>query len=74
MTMMGTVCLGLMWLRMVRASSAAVVEGGEDAAFHEHKLITARFFAERILPDTASLRQKIEAGADSIMALPADAF
>jgi alkylation response protein AidB-like acyl-CoA dehydrogenase len=74
MTMMGTVCLGLMWLRMVRASSAALVEGGEDAAFHEHKLITARFFAERILPDTASLRQKIEAGAESIMALPADAF
>jgi hypothetical protein len=50
------------------------LEGGEDAAFHEHKLITARFFAERIMPDTASLRRKIEAGAESIMALPADAF
>jgi hypothetical protein len=30
--------------------------------FHEHKLITARFFAERIMPDTASLLQKIDAG------------
>jgi alkylation response protein AidB-like acyl-CoA dehydrogenase len=74
MTLMGTVCLGLMWLRMVRASSAALGQGAEDRSFHENKLITARFFAERIMPDTASLRRKIEAGADSIMALPAEAF
>jgi hypothetical protein len=58
----------------VRASSAALGEGGEEQAFHQSKLITARFFAERIMPDTSSLRLKIEAGADSIMALPADAF
>jgi hypothetical protein len=74
MTMAGTVALGLMWLRMVRASSAALAEGSEHRAFHENKLITARFYAERIMPDTASLRRKIEAGAESLMALPAEAF
>jgi alkylation response protein AidB-like acyl-CoA dehydrogenase len=75
MTLLGTVCLGLMWLRMARASTEAVADGrGEDAAFHEAKLVTARFFAERIMPDTGALRRKIEAGAGSLMALPVEAF
>jgi alkylation response protein AidB-like acyl-CoA dehydrogenase len=74
MTLMGTVCLGLMWLRMAKASAAALADGAEDGDFHRNKLVTARFYAERILPDTGALRRKIEAGADSIMALPAEAF
>jgi alkylation response protein AidB-like acyl-CoA dehydrogenase len=74
MTMMGVICLGLMWLRMARASSAALAEGDEDKAFHEAKLITARFFAERVMPETGALRRKLEAGAESLMALPAEAF
>jgi alkylation response protein AidB-like acyl-CoA dehydrogenase len=74
MTMMGVVCLGLMWLRMAKASKAALAEGAEDKAFHEAKLVTARFFAERVLTETGSLRRKIEAGSESLMALPAEAF
>jgi alkylation response protein AidB-like acyl-CoA dehydrogenase len=74
MTLMGHVCIGLMWLRMAKASTAALAAGGEDKAFHEAKLITARFFAERVLPETGALRRKLEAGAESLMALPAEAF
>jgi alkylation response protein AidB-like acyl-CoA dehydrogenase len=74
MTLMGTVCLGLMWLRMVRASASALANGAEDRAFHEAKLVTARFFAERVMPETNALRRKIEAGAESLMALPVEAF
>ncbi|HEX8579682.1 MAG TPA: acyl-CoA dehydrogenase C-terminal domain-containing protein [Allosphingosinicella sp.] len=74
MTLMGHVGLGLMWLRMVQASTKALREGTEDTAFHEAKLVTARFFAERVLPETGSLRRKLEAGADTLMALPAEAF
>jgi hypothetical protein len=74
MTLMGTVCLGLMWLRMARASAAALGAGGEDEAFHQAKLVTARFFAERVMPETNALRRKIEAGADTLMALPVEAF
>jgi hypothetical protein len=73
MTLLGTVCLGLMWLRMAKASAAASASD-DDASFHQTKLVTARFYAERILPDTGALRRKIEAGAESIMALPAEAF
>ncbi|MEA3010584.1 MAG: 3-(methylsulfanyl)propanoyl-CoA dehydrogenase [Sphingomonadales bacterium] len=74
MTLTGIVCLGLMWLRMAKASSAALANGGGDKAFHEAKLVTARFFAQRMMPETGSLRRQIEAGSDTLMALPAEAF
>ena len=74
MNLMGLVTLGLMWLRMAKASSEALANGGEDKAFHEAKLVTARFYAERILPQAGAERRKIEAGAESLMALPAEAF
>ena len=74
MTLMGHVGIGLMWLRMAQASTKALRDGSDDRAFHEAKLVTARFFAERVLPETGALRRKLEAGAESLMALPAEAF
>jgi 3-(methylsulfanyl)propanoyl-CoA dehydrogenase len=74
MTLTGIVSLGLMWLRMAKASRAALADGAEDEAFHDAKLVTARFFAERVMPETGSLRRQIEAGSDTLMALPAEAF
>ena len=74
MTLMGHVSMGLMWLRMARASRAALAAGSGDEDFHRSKLATARFFAERMMPETQSLRRQVEAGAESLMAVPADAF
>jgi alkylation response protein AidB-like acyl-CoA dehydrogenase len=74
MNLMGVVCLGLMWLRMAKASQAALANGTENETFHRNKLATARFYAERILPESNSHRRKLESGADSLMALPAEAF
>ena len=74
MHLMGIVSVGLMWLRMASAAQAALNSGTDDKTFMEAKLVTARFYAERILPDSGALRRKIEAGAEAIMALPAEAF
>jgi hypothetical protein len=74
MDLMGLVSLGWMWLRMAAASEAALKEGSSDAAFHDAKLATARFYAERELPLSTALRHKIEAGAESVMKIPAEAF
>jgi hypothetical protein len=74
MHLMGIVSFGLMWLRMAKASRELLNNGAEDRAFHEAKLITARFFAERIMPEAGALRRKIEAGAETVMALPVEAF
>ncbi|HEU4819720.1 MAG TPA: acyl-CoA dehydrogenase C-terminal domain-containing protein [Qipengyuania sp.] len=74
MTLMGVVTLGLMWLKMARVAQAKLAAGGEEEAFYEAKLVTARYFAERYLPDVGALRRKLEAGADAMMALDDDAF
>ncbi|HKR23919.1 MAG TPA: acyl-CoA dehydrogenase C-terminal domain-containing protein [Allosphingosinicella sp.] len=74
MNLMGVVCLGLMWLRMAKASAAALAAGAGNEDFHRHKLATARFYADRIMPESNAHRRKIESGADSLMALPAEAF
>ena len=74
MQCMGVVALGWMWLKMLRVSSAALATGEGDKAFHEAKQITARFYAERILPEAGAARRKIEGGAESIMAMPAESF
>jgi hypothetical protein len=71
---MGLVAVGLMWLRMASAATALLDAGEGDATFLNAKLVTARFFAERLLPDAGALRRKMEGGADSLMALEPEAF
>jgi alkylation response protein AidB-like acyl-CoA dehydrogenase len=76
MELMGLVTLGWMWLKMAGAAAAAIGDGGgkEGQSFYQAKLTTARFYAERELPLTTALRCKIEAGAETLMAIPAEAF
>ncbi len=72
--LMSIVVLGLMWLRIADAALQQLEQGNEDRQWLEAKLTTARFFAERIMPDAGALRRKIAGGAEAIMAIPADAF
>ncbi|MBR0551810.1 acyl-CoA dehydrogenase C-terminal domain-containing protein [Stakelama marina] len=69
MHLLGIVATGLMWLRMAKAAADALAAGEGDKDFLEAKLVTARFFAERIMPDAGALRRKIEGGSESLMAL-----
>jgi len=74
MQLMGLVSLGWMWLKMAGVSATLKDQTGEDKAFHEAKLLTASFFADRELVAAGALRRKVEAGASSVMALPVEAF
>ena len=48
---------------------------GQDAdGFYAAKLVTVRFFYDRILPQVAGLFQAIKAGKRSMMELPEEAF
>ena len=69
MQLLGTLAIGWMWLRM-----AQVAEGRESDPFYAAKLVSARYYAERWLPDCASLTRKIEAGAEAMMALAPETF
>ena len=74
MHLTGYVAVGLMWLRMAAAAARLLNAGEGDAAFLEAKLVTARFYAERMLPMTGALRRQIEGGADAVMALAPEMF
>ncbi|HEY8591615.1 MAG TPA: acyl-CoA dehydrogenase C-terminal domain-containing protein [Sphingomicrobium sp.] len=74
MELMGLVSFGWMWLKMAAASQKAIDAGEGDQSFNDAKLATARFFAERELPESTGLRRKIEAGAEALMRMPAEAF
>ncbi|MCY7281664.1 MAG: acyl-CoA dehydrogenase C-terminal domain-containing protein [Sphingomonas bacterium] len=74
MQLMGLTSLGWMWLKMAGVSDRLKDQAGEDRSFHETKIITARYFAQRELVAASTLRKKVEAGAESVMALPVEAF
>jgi len=75
MHLFGLVALGYMWARMARAAQEKLAAGGAGAAARmQAKLVTGRFFAERMLPETATHLARIQAGAASTMDLPAEAF
>ncbi len=60
--------------QLARALMAAEDALATDKDFMSAKIATARFYAEHILPRTGALRAAIVDGADSVTALPLDAF
>jgi hypothetical protein len=74
MTMMGHVCMGLMWTRMASAAHTALDAGGGDTAFLNAKIATGCYYMTRQLPACGMHLARIESGADPVMALAAEAF
>jgi acyl-CoA dehydrogenase len=72
MHLFGLVALGYMWCLIAEAALARKGNGAAPAM--DAKLVTARFFMDHLLPETATRLASIKAGADSTMELPADAF
>jgi len=72
MHMFGLVALGYMWCRIAEAALAKSGNGAVPAM--KSKLVTARFFMERMLPETATHLARIQSGAGTIMELPDEAF
>jgi acyl-CoA dehydrogenase len=74
MHLFGLVILGFMWGKSAKAALERQDAGDARAEFLANKLVTARFFMERLMPETALRKARIEGGADAIMALDAAAF
>ncbi len=62
-----------MWARIVKAVLARQAKA-ESTPELDAKLIVAKFFNERMLPETAAHLARLSAGAGTLMALPAEAF
>jgi alkylation response protein AidB-like acyl-CoA dehydrogenase len=75
MHLFGLVALGYMWARMAQAAQAKLAADASGAAERmKAKLVTGRFFVERMLPETATHLARIQAGAASTMELPVEVF
>ncbi|MBO3758887.1 acyl-CoA dehydrogenase C-terminal domain-containing protein [Ciceribacter sp. L1K22] len=74
MHLFGLVVLGYMWAKMAKSANEALAAGTGDADFYQNKLLTGRFYMERIMPETALRKTRIETGADTMMEMAAEAF
>jgi hypothetical protein len=74
MHLFGLVALGYMWAHIAKAAVASKAAGNGAAAAMEAKLITGKFFMERIMPETSAHLACITTGAETMMALPAEQF
>jgi len=75
MHLFGLCALGYMWCRMTVAARDKLKAGANGATERMNsKLITGRFFVERVLPETAAHLARIQAGAASTMELPEASF
>lgn len=64
--------LGWMWAQS--AAIALAKRDGDNSGFYDNKLLTARFFMRRLLPQGDSLLQSLSAGAEVLMAMEAESF
>ncbi|MBV9568529.1 MAG: acyl-CoA dehydrogenase C-terminal domain-containing protein, partial [Hyphomicrobiales bacterium] len=75
MHMFGLVALAYMWVRIAKAAQAKLNVGAEgEAARMKAKVSTAKFFMQRMLPETGAQLARITSGADTVMVLEAEAF
>jgi alkylation response protein AidB-like acyl-CoA dehydrogenase len=67
--LMGIVCGGWMMARAALVAARQLEAGEGDAAFLRGKLLTARFYADHILPQAMALSMIAMRGADSVLAV-----
>lgn len=67
--MFGTVAGGFMLARSALAAHRALDGSGDNTGFYRNKIVTARFFAEQILPQAAAMLGPVTRGADTLYAI-----
>ncbi|MBA3669583.1 MAG: acyl-CoA dehydrogenase C-terminal domain-containing protein [Sphingomonas sp.] len=72
--LMGLTAFGWMWLKMAAAARRGLDSGSGDKSFYQTKLDLADFYAKRELSGSNALRKKVEAGAETVMRVPEEAF
>jgi butyryl-CoA dehydrogenase len=71
----GYTALAYLWARMAKVALVARRSAaGDDVAFYEAKLATARFYMQRMLPRHSAHFAQVMAGAAAIMEFPEAAF
>src|SRR5580700_10982903 len=69
----GLVTLGYMWAKMAKVAHDKIAGTGATP-YLTTKLVTGRFFMERMLPETSVHLARIQSGSATVMELAAEAF
>ena len=64
-------CLAFAWAMSAKAAMEKA-DSGDD--FYKNKLITGRYFLDRVLPEKSAHLAKVKSGSETMMALAAEAF
>lgn len=70
----GYITLAYFWAKMALVARQKITAADGDTSFYEAKLMTARFYFERLLPRTESLKKTMLSGADNLMTMPQEMF
>jgi len=70
----GVTSIAFMWAMMAKTAAGKLASGGADKGFYEAKLKTARYYFERVVPETATHLARIRVGAAPLMDFAADEF
>jgi len=70
----GYVTLAYFWARMAVLARQKIAEADGDVSFYEAKLMTARFYFDRLLPRTLAHKDMMLSGADNLMEMPEALF
>ena len=73
MQLFGLVSFGYMWAKMAKVAQDKIAASGATP-YLSTKLVTGRFFMERMLPETSVHLARIQSGSATTMELAAEAF
>ena len=73
MELFGLVAFAYMWARMAKVAQDKIA-AGDASPYLKTKLVTGKFFMERMLPETVAHLARLQTGSDTTMELAAEAF
>ena len=66
--LMGIVTVGWMWARIAKLATEKRAAHPPSSSFYEAKLVSARYWMERMIPECPMLLERIRAGGETLMA------
>ena len=70
----GYIVLAWFWVQAAAVAAEKVAAGEDETGFYAAKLSTTKFYFERILPRTLSLKATMLSGTDNLLALESEHF
>jgi hypothetical protein len=67
--LMGIVVTGWMWARMAKLANEKLAAKSGDPQFCKDKLMCAKYWMERLIPECPMLLERIQAGSETVMEL-----